>query len=412
MPDSAVTTEMVDATISNRNWRLTFPAALEAMFEERAIQRRRRLMSLVMIRTLFVYNAFLIVDYLFAPATFALAAFLHLGVVSPAIILVGFVYAKSDRRWLRDMIPAAIPVLIVGQIMLIFALNDTAELDHYQYLSILVMIYSNVNQRYGFRQAAASTVLSTVIYLGVLLPSDVSFQAKFIGTSTILTTGYLSLMASRRMEFDLRRDFLKSLKERLLREGAEEMSRLDAMTGLANRRKLEQTADELWESAADSTKTVAIVMLDIDCFKPFNDRYGHIAGDNCLKRVAGAIVSELRHESDLAVRYGGEEFLILMPDTDLPTAIRIAERARRQIERLAIPNEARSKSGIVTASFGVAVGPVAMHSFSEILSGADSALYAAKRNGRNQVWPPFIRRDDSDTSFSPLPASTRWKHSS
>ncbi len=411
MPESKVTPDMVDACIGRKSWRLTFPVVLEAMFEERVVSRRRKLMAIMTVRTLIIYNAFLIADYVLAPATFELALFLHLAVVSPAILVVGLAYARTSKWWLRDTLPALNPVLIVGQIMLIFTLNGTANVEHYQYLSIPVMLYSNISQRYGFRQAAISTALVASVYLGVLLSSDIAFQVKFIGTALVVSTGYMSLVANHRMELDLRRDFLKRLKDQLLREGAEEMSMLDALTGLANRRQLEKKADSLWRNAAEARTSVAIVMLDIDRFKPFNDRYGHIAGDNCLKRVAGAIVSELRHENDLAVRYGGEEFMILMPDTDLPAAIRIAERVRRQIERLAIPNEARGERGIVTASFGVAVGPVAMHSFSEILSGADSALYAAKRNGRNQVWPPFIRRDDSDRSLTPLPASTRRNRS-
>ncbi|MEC9344327.1 MAG: diguanylate cyclase, partial [Pseudomonadota bacterium] len=113
------------------------------------------------------------------------------------------------------------------------------------------------------------------------------------------------------------------------------------------------------------------------------------------KRIADAIVSGLRDGDDLAVRYGGEEFLILLPDTDLASAVRLAERVRRRIEDLAIPNEGRGGDAIITASFGVAAGPTAMQSFSELLSGADIALYAAKRNGRNQVWPPLVGVDDA-----------------
>ena len=110
--------------------------------------------------------------------------------------------------------------------------------------------------------------------------------------------------------------------------------------------------------------------------------------------MAAAVASELRSNSDLAVRYGGEEFLVLMPDTELSTAIRIAERIRRQIEELAIPHNGIGQLGVVTVSLGVIAGPTAAHDFVELVAAADAALYAAKRGGRNQVWPPFVARDN------------------
>ena len=134
-------------------------------------------------------------------------------------------------------------------------------------------------------------------------------------------------------------------------------------------------------------------MVDIDHFKPYNDRYGHATGDVCLKRVAGIIADELRNERDLAIRLGGEEFLLLFRSTDMSEAGRIAERVRRQIENVAIPHEELGPGAVVTASLGVAACPVSCHSFSELLAAADSALYAAKRNGRNQVWPPIVSKN-------------------
>jgi diguanylate cyclase (GGDEF)-like protein len=164
---------------------------------------------------------------------------------------------------------------------------------------------------------------------------------------------------------------------------------------------------------------LCVAMLDLDHFKVFNDRYGHAAGDVCLKRVAAAMAAELRNERDLAVRLGGEEFLLLLPSTELSEAVRVAERVRRHVEAIAIPHEEFGPRGVVTASLGVAAGPVSAHDFAELLSGADAALYAAKRNGRNQVWPPFVSRDNPISrlprqageydreSHSELPAQTR-----
>lgn len=138
-------------------------------------------------------------------------------------------------------------------------------------------------------------------------------------------------------------------------------------------------------------------MIDIDLFKRLNDRYGHAAGDLCLKRVAAVLLAELRKTGDLAVRYGGEEFLLLLPGVEMIDAIRLAERIRRSIESAAIPNEGSGVRGIVTASFGVAASSVSDLSSLELIAAADHALYAAKSKGRNQVWPPFAANVSSSS---------------
>ena len=190
------------------------------------------------------------------------------------------------------------------------------------------------------------------------------------------------------MERDLRRAYLYSLRDRLRHAEADAASRRDALTGLANRHHLDAELGKLW-GMPDEVSPVSVILVDIDHFKPLNDRYGHAAGDLCLKRVAAVLTAELRGSEDHAVRFGGEEFLLLLPKMDLPNAMRIAERTRRAIEAAAIPNEGVGLKGIVTASFGVASSSTADLSAVELIAAADSALYAAKRKGRNQVWPPL-----------------------
>jgi len=129
-------------------------------------------------------------------------------------------------------------------------------------------------------------------------------------------------------------------------------------------------------------------MIDIDHFKRLNDRYGHGTGDLCLKRLAALLLAELRKTDDLAVRYGGEEFLLLLPGLNMVDAIRLADRIRKSIESAAIPNEGSGMRGVVTASFGVAASSTSDLSSVELIAAADQALYAAKSKGRNQVWPP------------------------
>jgi diguanylate cyclase (GGDEF)-like protein len=134
---------------------------------------------------------------------------------------------------------------------------------------------------------------------------------------------------------------------------------------------------------------VSVILMDIDHFKRLNDRYGQGAGDLCLKRVASILVAELGAASEGAVRYGGEEFLVVLPEMQLVDAMRIAERIRRSVEKATIQNEGPGLFGVATASFGAASAFVSELTAAELIAVADSALYAAKRKGRNQVWPPL-----------------------
>lgn len=190
---------------------------------------------------------------------------------------------------------------------------------------------------------------------------------------------------------------MHGLSDRLRHAEIERASKHDALTDLGNRHFLSERLDELWAKGDASVSPVAAIMLDIDYFKAFNDGYGHIAGDACLKRVAASMSSELRGGDGLAVRYGGEELLVLLPKTDMTQAIQVAERIRRSIETLGIPHNGNGAHGVVTASLGVAAGPVSTMSPQEIFAGADAALYAAKRDGRNRVWPPLLRTNEGRT---------------
>lgn len=389
---------MLDAYLAAGQERMAFPPAIEAVYAEQMSRYRLTVMEKGALRAIVVYNAFLPVDFLLLPRTGSIALALHLGLITPAIIIIGWLYHKMTSPLMREAAAAIIPFMMVAQIMFIYWLNQGEIADHYQYLAIMIVIYSNVNQRLRFRVALVTTLMLAATYLAVLLPGYSPFVTKLIGTALVAAAAYLSLMANRRMEQDMRHLFLAHLRDQLRREGAEVVAKLDALTGLSNRRQLDETVKQLW-AKGEEISPLAVIMVDIDHFKLFNDRYGHIAGDTCLKRVAGAIVTELRNTDDLAVRYGGEEFLVLLPRTELSDGVRIAERIRRQIENLAIPHEDLGPRGVVTASLGVIAGPLAAHCFAELVAGADTALYAAKRNGRNQVWPPFVSRGNPVASF-------------
>ncbi|OLF53826.1 sensor domain-containing diguanylate cyclase [Pseudomonas chlororaphis] len=160
----------------------------------------------------------------------------------------------------------------------------------------------------------------------------------------------------------------------------------DGLTGLANRRHLERNLELEWQRAARQRSSISLIMLDIDHFKSFNDRYGHVAGDHCICAVGQAISQCARRPSDLAVRYGGEEFAVLLPDTESAGAYAQAESIRLAVANLGIVH-AENPTGAVTVSLGVHTCVPASSEFKTLLMQADAALYMAKRGGRNQTVP-------------------------
>lgn len=160
----------------------------------------------------------------------------------------------------------------------------------------------------------------------------------------------------------------------------------DGLTGIANRRCFDEALAAEWTRALRDQTSLAMVMIDVDHFKRYNDSYGHQKGDDCLKKVARAMEEKIFRPADLVARYGGEEFVILMPNTDIAGACLVAERIVQHVYELSIPHESSDTANFVTISAGVAVSvPAPNFAADQLLAAADSALYAAKHAGRNRV---------------------------
>jgi diguanylate cyclase (GGDEF)-like protein len=165
----------------------------------------------------------------------------------------------------------------------------------------------------------------------------------------------------------------------------ERLVKQDALTGLANRRTFDATLNHDWEQAARAGRPMALIMIDVDHFKRYNDTYGHPAGDACLRTVATAIADAVRQSTDTAARYGGEEFAIILPEADVMAAMKVADRVVRQIAALNVPHRG-APSGRLSISAGVAaINPGAGNSAQWLIDAADTALYRAKNSGRNKA---------------------------
>jgi diguanylate cyclase (GGDEF)-like protein len=268
-------------------------------------------------------------------------------------------------------------LVVVGDV--VYVVVATTTTDPLLYAPPLMMLFTCFAAAWflGPRMLALHMVLVVAACAGALAhsyPDTAAWIAQVTVNSVVLNMVTLVV-------FLLRRRI-----QRLL-DDTEALSSTDPLTGLANRRSLAEFLDAAWDRAMREHTSIGAVMIDIDHFKKYNDRYGHATGDICLKRVAAALASAIR-PTDLAARYGGEEFTLLLPGVDLAVIRKVAERAHAAIAELGQPHT-DAPGGFVTASLGLAVViPSAGTSIQQLVENADAALYAAKRGGRNRVVGP------------------------
>lgn len=178
------------------------------------------------------------------------------------------------------------------------------------------------------------------------------------------------------------RDQLNQLNAEL-----EALSQLDSLTQIYNRRTFNEYAQQQWALAKRHQQPISALMIDVDHFKLYNDHYGHPAGDSCLKKITHAIKSCLQRSADILGRYGGEEFIVLLPETDAQGAMRVAQAISEALEHMQIRHDVSPSNAYVTASIGGATClRTTGHDLEELIKNADRALYKAKRAGRNRSW--------------------------
>lgn len=185
-------------------------------------------------------------------------------------------------------------------------------------------------------------------------------------------------------------------------EAMSSLAAVDALTGVANRRELDKRLEQECARARASRRPLSLLMIDIDHYKLFNDSYGHVAGDECLKRIAELLAQHEQRPADLAARFGGEEFILLLPETDAASAARVAELICSGIQSLQLRHE-RSPYGCVTVSIGLTTSSDDAVCAKSLLSAADRALYAAKQGGRNR-YVKAMAEDISDDDAPQLQA--------
>ncbi|ALM84122.1 GGDEF domain-containing protein [Bordetella sp. N] len=389
-PLSSGLESMAKTELERAGFRLRFPAPLEVRYERDIAAERVKDLRFIVLWGATLY--------------FILGVLLNLTVIpqpdwhNVAIQLVGpTVVALAIRfLWLRVGMSSAVRetalmacglLCTVSAILVVAAKPEPATLRDFL-LAIPPTAFVLVFVRLRFRQAIAFFLVNTAVYALALSSrpeigaSDEVFLIGFMGTLLMP-----ALLGSHTFERAARRVYLHGLLDRLRNESLTarnsalaDLSYTDSLTGIPNRRQLDEA---LALFVTDPESKGALLLVDIDMFKAFNDRYGHLAGDACLRQVAQCLLQRLQRR-DLLTRFGGEEFAVLMPDAQLEEAAETAERLREAVQRE--PFSVQGSLVNVTISIGVAVRQGHdLNTPDALIGAADTALYAAKHAGRNRV---------------------------
>ncbi|HET8731871.1 MAG TPA: diguanylate cyclase [Moraxellaceae bacterium] len=379
--------------LNNQGWRLRFPLSLEQEFQRDYAERYRTHMQLAMLLGALALLACGVIDPFWMPSVAAQLWTVRLLVVVPLLGLLMLSRSRIGERHMQPLAATASCLSVAGLVAL--SLNAIEPFNHYYSGAItLVMLVVFVLSRMQFNWGVGSAVVMlTLLNVGLFFFSKADFKLITINNFVSFSSAVFALVGTFLIERSLRQNYLQSrmlafqntdLEESNLR--LQYLTAIDGLTQIANRRSLDMTLSTEWQRAQRKAEPIGIVMIDVDHFKLFNDTYGHAAGDECLRGVAGALKDFARRPGDLAARYGGEEFVLVLTNATAEQAELVAERVRDKILALAIPHQ-RSSHGNVTASFGVAsLVPGAEHGGPEaLLLAADKALYRAKESGRNRV---------------------------
>jgi len=370
--------------------RLRFSELLEKEFREAYVVQnlpRGRLSALI---ALILVLAVTCIDLIFPPAEInEVVNILRLGVLCPLlVVIVVATYLPVLQRYYMQVV--AVGVMLVGLVVVYTC--HVAALEGASYLLagvVLVILYACLFLGLLFTLAVSSASFLVVghLVIGFLvgMPLDESlYMAAILGTATVI-----GVISAYNLEFAVRTNFLET---RLLNELAER----DGLTGLYNRRIFDDLISRIWRQSRREQMTVAILFIDIDYFKIYNDVYGHQAGDDCLKKVAQAIARSAKRPFDFSARYGGEEFVLVLYGPSEDYARTLPEHIRNDVMDLAMEHEGSEVANFVTVSVGVALAhPVSGRSLTGAIQTADEALYQAKQEGKNRV----VFKDTSESEI-------------
>jgi diguanylate cyclase (GGDEF)-like protein len=389
---------LVDQTISKGFPLLVFPKALEERFMREGEAKRFLMMVVAGLCGVMLFGGVMIADYLMTPELLPKAIVARWGIFPPMVIgglcVLRRLRMPQVNEWLvagTGVLAALLHTWITASEPAMWSAARVVEFN-------IVIVYTCAIARFWPAVVGGLLIGMLHVYVVTVVP-DPTGIIPFNASLLTLTTTVFTLYGNYRLEHDERMAFLLNAREQALtseltvaHERLMRMATTDTLTHVANRRYFEQFLSECWARAQAQQRVLSLVILDIDYFKPYNDRYGHQAGDRCLVEVAKVLKTCIRRPSDLVARWGGEEFVIVMMDADVDAAAAAAERVRQAVSELAMPHAGSQCAPYVTVSGGRAsMRPGHDLDSSRLFDIADEALYRAKHAGRNRIYVGYDR---------------------
>jgi diguanylate cyclase (GGDEF)-like protein len=377
----------------------SFPESLEDRFEQDTSERRCRRLWLEGLIAIALFDLFLIADFFNSPENFKHAFVVRMLIVTPLCLMVNASMLQTPTRFVRES-SIAFAAVLAGGTQFFLGVNHSPASSAYVQLAVLaVVLFTNIVMRLRFEYAIATSA--------VMLAGDLAFlnydkmqtpQEEALGIGMMIAIIAITLVANYSAEREERLNYLMGLRNdlmvkdlNLLNTQLLRQSESDALTGLANRRSFDEQFSRLWRKALKTGTPLSAIVVDVDYFKLLNDRYGHLYGDEVLRRIGSLLQQALRAKDDFAARFGGEEFVILLPATHQTAARHVAERLCKMVELAGFPPldstaMPYTASTVATVSCGVATAyPTVRDKPEWLLEAADKAMYQAKAEGRNRV---------------------------
>jgi diguanylate cyclase (GGDEF)-like protein len=359
---------------------LTFDPELEpefrrAHFEENLLHTRVNLCLAVLITIAFSATESMVLG----PELNRVPSMIHMLVIIPTL-LIGLASSFSPRRHRiyppLMLVAASVLGLGVAAIQIIATLGGVPILFPCLMLTIIFIYFMG---GLIFYHAVAANVIVLLVYLAA--GTELQLPGREFGYDALAMIA-ANLFGASVVYMHEKTSRMRFLEACLLRE----MVARDGLTGIQNRRMFDQHIECVWQQAVREEERVAVLLVDVDCFKDYNDRYGHQAGDECLRAVAVSLSQCARRPLDFVARYGGEEFAVVLYEASREYVAEVLTRIQRSIAELNIPHEASRVASRLTVSIGAAfILPTSSRTHAGLIQLADEALYSAKEQGRNQV---------------------------
>lgn len=371
------------------------PPRLQDAYKAYVVQHYRRFLLAINFIAMAAYDSYVLADALLIPDMARESLLLRAGLSLIGLINIVLVFRFSRSVLAMDLLMPVHDIISTIAWFELLKRSASPDVPFFLYASVVFVLLGNLGVRYSFKGIAiVSAIITTIILYNVWLIHDGAAKPLLIFTLVYLPIALFSLFISWTNIKGVRQAFLADLEER--RQRAElatlnlrlqELAATDGLTGVGNRRSLDLQLNESWHGMHAHGRPFALLMADIDFFKPYNDHYGHQAGDRCLCQVAESLVGTLRGGRANVYRYGGEEFAILLEATSAEDLRGVAERLREQVASLGIEHLYRPDSlRHLTISLGAAMANEGgLREPRELLARCDQHLYVAKQKGRNRV---------------------------